>query len=727
MSIKINEDTLLQVETTCGTLLYELQIIWNEVGESEAERDKLLLELERECLDVYRRKVDQANRSRAQLRQAIADSEAELAAICSAMGERPVHIRKSDHNLENLKEEVRAILPQLEEMRKRKYMRRNQFNEIVEEIQKLSNEIHNSSCSFSLVDESDLSLRRLEELQKDLHALQKEKSDRLMRVEDLLNSLNSLCVVIGADFNLTAVEIDPSFGDADKGGRNISDEAIGRLTAAIHLIREIKIQRMQQIQELATTILELWNLMDTPVEEQQPFQNVTSHIVASEEEITEANMLSLDYINIVEAEVRRLEEMKGSKMKELVMKKRIELEEMCMKMHLVPESGTMDGNMIIEAIERGTMDAGVVLEEIEREISNAKEEWLCRKEIVEKVDKWVLGCEEECWLEEYNQDENRYNGGRGGHLTLKRAEKARALVNKLPGMVETIALKARAWENERGMDFSYDGIRLISMLEEYTILREEKEQERKRQRDKKKVKGQLITEQEAMFGSKSSPMKQQNGKKASRLSMGGGQSGGQNKRRISLGGANLQTQKPIINNQNSNNTLLLLCHANAKKKNQRNDFDDDYENDSSFQSLLAATNNNNSKLDETISRKPFSPISSKANVIQDFMNRKQTTTTTSPSKVMMIPAEPSTPSVVAVPMQTFMTPAAATATAAAHPLHFNLNPNRSPPLEEEEYSFEERRLGFMLPRTTTTTTTTHLIKPFIVQAANSSALLITQS
>jgi len=54
----------------------------------------MLFELEQECLEVYRRKVDLANRSRAQLRQAIADCEAELAAICSSMGERPVHIRQ---------------------------------------------------------------------------------------------------------------------------------------------------------------------------------------------------------------------------------------------------------------------------------------------------------------------------------------------------------------------------------------------------------------------------------------------------------------------------------------------------------------------------------------------------------------------------------------------------------------------------------------------------------
>lgn len=142
----VRNDPILKMETTCGTLLHELQvfallsfymnfsvvyfidffhqfflnfeqcchflvsslgwniyisphtsqyqIIWDEVGESEATRDKMLLEVEQECLEVYRRKVDQANRFRAQLRQAIADSEAELAAICSAMGERPVHTRQ---------------------------------------------------------------------------------------------------------------------------------------------------------------------------------------------------------------------------------------------------------------------------------------------------------------------------------------------------------------------------------------------------------------------------------------------------------------------------------------------------------------------------------------------------------------------------------------------------------------------------------------------------------
>jgi len=32
------------------------------------------------------------------------------------------------------------------------------------------------------------------------------------------------------------------------------------------------------------------------------------------------------------------------------------------------------------------------------------------------------------------QDDNRYNASRGAHLNLKRAEKARILVNKIPGI-----------------------------------------------------------------------------------------------------------------------------------------------------------------------------------------------------------------------------------------------------------------------------------------------------
>jgi len=87
------------------------------------------------------------------------------------------------------------------------------------------------------------------------------------------------------------------------------------------------------------------------------------------------------------------------------------------------------------------MDPASILEQIELQIANVKEEYFSRKEILEKVEKWLTAYEEESWLEEYNRDDNRYNAGRDAHLTLKRAKKARNLVNKMPSMVEALASK----------------------------------------------------------------------------------------------------------------------------------------------------------------------------------------------------------------------------------------------------------------------------------------------
>ncbi|XP_076953992.1 65-kDa microtubule-associated protein 3-like [Bidens hawaiensis] len=688
-----SKDPLSQMETTCGTLLYELKIIWDEVGEGDAERDKMLLELERECLEVYRRKVDLANKCRAHLRQAIADSEAELAAICSAMGERPVHIRQSDQTPRSLKAELRAILPELEEMKKRKSDRRNQFLEVLEQINKIQKEIYSTSSNIVL-DETDLSLRKLEELHTKLQSLQKEKSDRLKQVLENLSSLNSLCLVLGMDFKQTVQEVHPSLSETEST-KSISNDTISRLATAIEGLMEVKIQRMQRIQDLATSLIELWDLMDTPVEEQQMFQSVTCKIAVSVEEITEPDMLSVGFINYVEAEVSRLESLKSSKMKELVFKKRSELEDICRKMHILPQNDT-SLEIAIEAIESGAVDAGSLLEQIEILIGKVKEEAFSRKEILERVEKWITACEEECWLEEYNRDDNRYNAGRGAHLTLKRAEKARALVNKLPGMVEALAVKTIAWENERGVEFTYDGVRLLSMLEDYKILRQQKEEERKRQRDQKKLQGQLIAEQEALFGSKPSPIKPQSAKKGGRLSMGG-----PNNRRVSLGGAAAHaTPKPDIH---STRAAVTPNTRTVKKIDRQLSHKDDgfglqFTGRRGFDTPGSKKSNLNDV--EPAFRKPFSPISSKVKVAVDIKHetlQKTFQTNTSPFITPSKPKPTTTEEENQVPHKNIIpippfTPCAQMQTA--------MTPMTKGMVHAEEvieYSFEERRAGFVLP------------------------------
>uniref|UniRef100_A0A7N0V4D1 Uncharacterized protein n=1 Tax=Kalanchoe fedtschenkoi TaxID=63787 RepID=A0A7N0V4D1_KALFE len=452
------KDPLLQLVTTCGSLVHELQIIWDEVGESGADRDRMLDELQQECLDVYRRKVDHANIQRAQLRQTIADSEAELAEICSQMGERPVHIRQYEQNVGSLREELQLILPQLEEMRKRKCDRRSQINLVMEQIREMSIELYRTTehaASRTDVDEGDLSMRRLDDLHRVLQALQKEKSDRQEQVQGHLNTLNCLCLVLGIDFLQTVSPVHPGLCDSNSE-TSVSDDIIRRLSDAVQNTRVTKIQRMQKLQDLTSSMLELWDLMDTPTEEQQAFQNVTCNIAASEDEITEPNMLSIDSLKKVEEEVCRLEKLKSSKMKELILRKRSELEELCKKTHLVLETDAA-GELATEAIESGVVDVTYVLENIELQIGKVKEEALSRKDILEKVEKWMAACEEEQWLEDYNKDENRYNIGRGSHLILKRAEKARALVSKIPGLVEGLMFKTLVWEQENESEFTYDG------------------------------------------------------------------------------------------------------------------------------------------------------------------------------------------------------------------------------------------------------------------------------
>lgn len=82
------------------------------------------------------------------------------------------------------------------------------------------------------------------------------QSDRLKQVHDHLYTLNSICLVLGMDFKQTVSEVHPSLGDVE-GSKNISNEIIEQLAAAIQKLREVKLQRMQRVQNF----LSLWFLI----------------------------------------------------------------------------------------------------------------------------------------------------------------------------------------------------------------------------------------------------------------------------------------------------------------------------------------------------------------------------------------------------------------------------------------------------------------------------------
>lgn len=126
---------------------------------------------------------------------------------------------------------------------------------------------------------------------------------------------------------------------------------------------------------------------------------------------------------------------------------------------------------------------------------------------------------------------------------------------------------------------------------------------------------------------------------------------------------------------------------------------------------------NGREMESPMTRKPFSPISStdssKSNVtnILGDLNRNHnemlpkmlsinnSTPFSTPSKtISAVEVEnriPSTPSTLHIPMQMAVTPMQKPITSA--PLQLTMTPAK--PVEEEiEYSFEEKRAGFVLPR-----------------------------
>lgn len=78
----------------------------------------------------------------------------------------------------SLKEKLQAIIPRLEEMKNKKNERKSQIAEVQQQINSISKELYRSTeenLYTMFIEESDLSLRRLEELKHQLLSLQKEK------------------------------------------------------------------------------------------------------------------------------------------------------------------------------------------------------------------------------------------------------------------------------------------------------------------------------------------------------------------------------------------------------------------------------------------------------------------------------------------------------------------------------------------------------------------------
>ncbi|XP_024003963.1 65-kDa microtubule-associated protein 5 [Eutrema salsugineum] len=492
--------------TTCTSLLQELQIIWDEIGESYNERDKMLLELEQECLDIYNKKVAKTRKYKAELQRSLAQAEAEIASLMSALGEQVSLSRKEG----SLKEQISTVKPVLEDLLMKKDLRWKEFSETLTQVAEISSNIAGNDYPVSSgpeIDESDLTQRKLDELRAHLQDLCKEKAIRLQKVNSYINAVHELSEIMSFDFLKALSNVHKSLNEFSKAhSKSISNDTLARLTELVESLEKEKHQRLLKLQGLGRTMQELWNLMETPMEERRRFDNISSLLSVPAGDALKKGCLGLDNVREAEDEVKRLNALKSSKMKELVFKRQCELEEICREVHMDVNSDAAKQSLV-ELIDSGDGDLSDILASIDSQIEKAKEEALTRKEILDKVDKWRHAKEEEKWLDDYEKDENRFTAVRGAHKNLKRAEKARSLISKIPAMIDGLTTKVKGWEKERGVPFLCDKHRLLEILQEDIVLRAQREEEKRQFREQKRLQGQLATEKEAKYGSKSAKKK----------------------------------------------------------------------------------------------------------------------------------------------------------------------------------------------------------------------------
>ncbi|KAK1281686.1 65-kDa microtubule-associated protein 8 [Acorus calamus] len=408
-----------------------------------------------------------------------------------------------------LKEQLDVITPALREMQKKKQQRLNELRDVQVQIRRISAEIEglpesDGSVLDVSVDESDLSLKKLDEYRTELQRLHREKNDRLMKLEEYTSVVRDLAATLGMNSSEIIVKVHPSLNDSSgQKLKNIGDKILERLDKTAESLKEEKQRRLEKLHKLGKALKNLWSLMDTSIEDQRLFSHVADFTSATAANISKPGSLAIDIIDKAEAEVERLDQLKARKMKEVFFKKQMELEEIYKQTHMeIPPQSEMDS--ILNLINSGEMDHADLIRSMDAQISQAKEDASSRNDIMEKIERWITSCDEERWLEEYNRDENRYSVSRGAHRNLKRAERARITVNKIPALVDSLIAKTKSWEEQREKVFLYDDIPLLAMLEEYNLFRREKEEEKQKQREKKRVQGKVMAEQENIFGSRPS-------------------------------------------------------------------------------------------------------------------------------------------------------------------------------------------------------------------------------
>ncbi|KAK9145055.1 hypothetical protein Sjap_004958 [Stephania japonica] len=215
------------------------------------------------------------------------------------------------------KDQLSSIKQILKELQRKREERMKEFCDIQSQIIQVHEALRGSVVDEQIVDDKDSTTKRLRELKLVLQGLQSEK-----KISDNIKSIHELSDVLSVDLSMTVGEvlIHPCLCSyfANSQLNNISDVSCSRLGESVDSLKQEKDQRLRKLQDLRSTLIELWNTLDTRADQRERFDPITTLISVTVDEVTARGSLALDIIKQAKVEIEKL---KASKMEKLVLEK----------------------------------------------------------------------------------------------------------------------------------------------------------------------------------------------------------------------------------------------------------------------------------------------------------------------------------------------------------------------------------------------------------------------
>ncbi|XP_053317669.1 protein regulator of cytokinesis 1-like [Spea bombifrons] len=438
--------------TSMNHTFARLMDIWDELGLLEEKR-MMRMEEVKHCVErLLSRMINEEMAMKDRIERSILNSKKEL------------EILSHELSLEEYKlDEGMTVLQMEKDLRVKLELLRIEKNERLEELRKLQEE-DQDLCSELFVTPYYIptgcmpSREQLEELKEHIKLQTEEKKQRMLIFSNLRSEIRHVLEEMGREPQ-SDLEQDAICGNEEDFTLTTENiKALKLLKEHLELKKESLLFTLNEIKEKVQV---LWNRLQVPKEEQDTYLHTPKCPISTA-------------IKQWENELLRLEELKKSNLKEVILRIREELKVYWDKCFY----STEQRNVFAPYYDDDFTEE--LLSQHDEEVVRMKRQYEKCKEMLDAVNKWESSWEQFVILEKKASDPNRFSN-RGGSL-LKEEKERMKLQKLLSKLEEELKTRIEAWEAEQGSPFLLKGHRFMdyvaSQWENLKLQKEKEKQER---------------------------------------------------------------------------------------------------------------------------------------------------------------------------------------------------------------------------------------------------------